>query len=109
MRTLGLLFVLAFAVHAADAVDLEEAKEAIKEFDQAFKATKEIEEQQNAVYNLHDVPHDLVIKRLQKLLRHKDPRVRNVAALALGGQSHNVPLAGSTLMRTLYCPGKLWF
>ena len=99
MRTLGLLLTLAFAVHAADAVDPEEAQEALGEFQKAFKATREIEEQQNAVYNLHDVPHDLVIKRLEKLLKHKDPRVRNVAALALGGQTHNAPLAGSVLMR----------
>jgi len=100
MRTLGLLFTLVLAVHAADAVESEKAQEAIKEFEQAFKATREIEEQQNAVYDLHDVPHDLVIKRLEKLLKHKDPRVRNVAALALGGQTHNAPLAGSILMRT---------
>jgi hypothetical protein len=99
MRMFGLLLVFALAVHAADAVDTAEAKEAIKEFDAAFKATREIEEQQNAVYNLHDVPHDLVIRRLEKLLRHKHASIRNVAALALGGQSHNVPLAGSVLMR----------
>ena len=100
MRTLGFLLMLAFAVHAADAVDPEEAKEALAEFEKTFKATREIEEQQNAVYNLHDVPHDLVIKRLQKLLKYKDPRVRNVAALALGGQTHNVPLAGKVLMQS---------
>jgi hypothetical protein len=100
MRMLGLLLTLAFAVHAADAVDPEEAKEALAEFEKAFKATREIEAQQNAVYNLHDVPHDLVIKRLQKLLKNKDPRVRNVAALALGGQTHNVPLAGKVLMQS---------
>lgn len=100
MRTFGLLLAFTLAVHAADAVGTDEAKEALKEFEAAFKATKEIEEQQNAVYNLHDVPHDLVIKRLEKLLRHKHPGVRNVAALALGGQSHNVPRAGALLMRT---------
>jgi hypothetical protein len=100
MRTFGLLLVFTVAVHAADAVGPDEAKEAIKEFETAFKATREIEEQQNAVYNLHDVPHDLVIKRLEKLLKHKRPGIRNVAALALGGQAHNVPLAGSVLMRT---------
>ncbi|MHC4133491.1 MAG: HEAT repeat domain-containing protein [Planctomycetota bacterium] len=100
MRTLGLLLTLAFAVHAADAVDPQEAQEALKEFEKAFKATKEIEERQNAVYDLHDVPHDLVIKRLQILLKHKDPRVRNVAALALGGQLHNVALAGTVLMQS---------
>ena len=99
MRTTGLLLALAVAVHAADAVDLEKAQEAIREFDKTFKATREIEEQQNAVYNLHDVPHDLVIRRLEKLLKHKDPRVRNVAALSLGGQTHNAPLAGSILLR----------
>ncbi len=100
MRILGLLLAFAFSAYAAEAVDLDEAKAAIQEFDKAFKAAKEIEEKQNLVYNLHDVPHDLVIKRLEKLLRHKDPAVRNVAALALGGQAHNVPLAGSVLMRT---------
>lgn len=100
MRMIGLLLVFALAVHAADAVDQAEAKEAIREFEAAFKATKVIEEQQNAVYDLHDVPHDLVIRRLEKLLRHKHPGIRNVAALALGGQSHNAPLAGSILMRT---------
>jgi len=99
MRTLGLLLALAVVAYAADAVDTEVAREALKEFEVAFKATKEIEEQQNAVYNLHDVPHDLVIKRLEKLLRHKHPGIRNVAALALGGQAHNVSLAGSVLMR----------
>ena len=66
MRMFGLLLTLSLVVYAADAVDPEEAQEAIKEFETAFKATKEIEELQNAVYDLHDVPHDLVIKRLQK-------------------------------------------
>jgi hypothetical protein len=99
MRTLGLLLTLAFVVHAADAVDDAEAKQTLKEFDKAFKASRQLEEQQNLIYDLHDVPHDLVIRRLEKLLKHKKAGVRNVAALALGGQSHNVPLAGAILMR----------
>ena len=100
MRTLGICLALTLCAHAGptEAVSQEEAKEAILEFEQAFKA-KELEAKQNAVYDLHDVPSDLVIKRLEKLLRHKNPEVRNVAALALGGQAHNPEKAGALFMK----------
>jgi hypothetical protein len=77
----------------------EEAKEAIAAFDKEMKA-KEIEVLQNAVYNLHDVPHPLVLKKLEKTLKHKDPRVRGVVALAIAGQAHDVEAAGKLLMKT---------
>ncbi|MHC4956965.1 MAG: HEAT repeat domain-containing protein [Planctomycetota bacterium] len=82
-----------------DPVSDEEAKEAIAAFDKEMKA-KEIEVKQNAVYNLHDVPHPLVLKRLAKTLKHKDPRVRSVVALAIAGQRHDIEGAGALLMKT---------
>ena len=100
MRTLGICLALTLCAHAGptEAVSPEDAKAAILEFEQAFKA-KELEAKQNAVYDLHDVPSDLVIKRLGRLLRHKNPEVRNVAALALGGQAHNPEKAGALFMK----------
>ncbi|MHC4548805.1 MAG: HEAT repeat domain-containing protein [Planctomycetota bacterium] len=99
MRTLGSCLALTLAAWAADPVSPEDAKAALDDFEQAFKS-RELEAKQNAIYDLHDVPHDLVLKRLEKLLRHKSPAVRNVAALALGGQAHNVDKAGAALMRS---------
>lgn len=92
------LAVIAVPVLAGDAVSEETAKAALKEFDESFRSP-DLEEKQNAVYNLHDVPSDLVIKRLEKLMRNKRPEVRNVAALALGGQVHNPKRAGEVLLR----------
>ena len=92
------LSVAALPVLAGEAVDDETAKAAIKEFDRNFKKL-DIEEKQNAIYNLHELRNDLVIKRLEKLLRNKHPEVRNVAALALGGQLHNPDYAGKVLLK----------
>jgi hypothetical protein len=59
-----------------------------------------VEEKQNLVYDLHDVMHDDVIDQLEKIaLRDREPAVRNVAALSLGGQQHNVAKAGKALQK----------
>ncbi len=79
------------------AVSEADAKQAIAEFEKAFK-TKDPEAKLEAVYTLHDVPHDLVIARLVRLQKNRDPQVRNVAAMALGGQRHNVEKAGTAMM-----------
>ena len=102
MRLLLPLLLFALAAHATDPVPDDEAKEALDQFDKAFKATKVVEEKQNLVFNLFDVPNDLVIDRLAKLaLKDRDPAIRNVAALALGGQKHNVDKAGKVLQQVL--------
>lgn len=97
MRFLSLACMTA-AVLAADPVPDEKAQEAILRFQEDFKA-KETEAKQHAIYDLHEVPHDLVLKELEKLLKNKDPDLRNVAALAVGGQSHAPDKAGALLMR----------
>lgn len=79
------------------AVSDEDAQQALGAFKEAFK-TKDVGAQQTAVYDLHDVPNDLVIQQLAKLLKKGKPEVRNVAAMALGGQGHNTARAGKTLM-----------
>lgn len=101
MRTFGIFLLFALSVRAGDAVqpvDDEQAKAALEEFEQAFR-TKDVEVKQDAVYDLHDLPNDLVLARLEKVLKDKSPAVRNVAALALGGQNQNVARAGKALMR----------
>jgi len=98
MRILALCAIGA-VVLAADPVPDEKAKEAVAKFQDAFKGA-DVEAKQNAVYDLHDVPNDLVLKELSKLLRNRDPKVRNVAALAVGGQHHDPKGAGELLMRT---------
>lgn len=97
MRILALC-ALGSALLAADPVPDEKAKEAIALFQEAFQG--DIEAKQNAIYNLHDVPNDLVLKELEKLLKNKDPKVRNVAALAVGGQKHDPKKAGEVLMKS---------
>jgi len=110
MRILAFCLLLAPFLYAEDAkqeaakkkvvpVSEEEAKEALAEFKTAFRV-KDIEARQNAVYDLHDVPHPLVLKELSKVLRNKDPRVRNVAALAVGGHGYDVAAAGKVLMQS---------
>lgn len=98
MRVQAVLLSLAAAAAAIDPVDDERARGALAQFAEAFKA-KEVEAKQNAIYDLHDVPHDLVIKQLEKLLRNRDPMLRNVAAMAMGGQQHDPAKAGKILMR----------
>jgi hypothetical protein len=99
MRILALVVFAAVAL-GADPVPEEKAKEALAKFQEEFRAP-EVEAKQNAVYNLHDVPHDLVLKELERvLLKHKDPAIRNVAALAVGGQKHDPAKAGELLMRS---------
>jgi len=98
MRVLAVCF-LGAAAFAADPVPDEKAQEALSRFKVAFK-TKEIEAKQMAVYELHDFPNDLVLKELAKLLRNRDPAVRNVAALAVGGQAHDPQAAGELLMKS---------
>ena len=96
MRILALC-ALGALLHAADPVPDEKAKEAIALFQEAFQG--EIEAKQNAVYNLHDVPNDLVLKELEKVFKSKDAKIRNVAALAVGGQNHDPQKAGEVLMK----------
>lgn len=98
MRTLTLC-ALGAVVLAADPVPDEKAKDAIARFQEAFK-TATVEGKQSAVYDLHDVPNDLVLKELSRLLKNKDPKVRHVAALAVGGQSHDAKSAGELLLKT---------
>ncbi len=100
--TLALILLVPLVVRAegdAAATDAE-AEAALAAFDAAFKGTKDVGEKQNAVYGLHDVRHDSVIKRLERLLKDRSPEVRNVAALALGGQRHNVAAAGNALLKS---------
>jgi HEAT repeat protein len=106
MRTVAVLLLFSLVARAQDGapaavepVGDEEAKAAIKEFDDFYRKNRDVEARQNAIYNLHDVPSDLVIRRLESLLKDKDPQIRNVAALALGGQAHNKEKAGEVLMR----------
>ena len=102
MRTALSCLILTAAVLAqgVTAVPEEEAKTAIKEATDAFRKTKVVEEKQEIVFLLHDVPHDRTIKQLAKFLKDKQPAVRGVAALALGGQGHNKDAAGALLMKT---------
>ena len=105
MRTLGSLFVLVAVLcggeqkAAIEAVDDVQAKDAIKQFDTSFK-TRDMDQKQGAVYALHDVPSDLVIKKLARLLKNRKTEVKVVAAMALGGQGHNVDKAGNTLHKS---------
>ena len=98
-----LVALLLVAVAAADpisAVPDAEAKMAIKEFDAAFRKAKTVEEKQELIFNLHDVPSPYTVKRLAKLMRVKNPDLRNVAALALGGQGFDKNTAGDLLMKS---------
>jgi len=91
--------VLAAApVLALDPVPDEQAREALVRFEEAFRS-KDLGTRQGAIYDLHDVPNALVLKRLERLLRDRDPEVRNVAALAMGGQQHDVAAAGDALLK----------
>jgi hypothetical protein len=98
MRILAVC-ALATAVLAHDQVPDEAAKEAVAKFQEAFKSP-DVEAKQGAVFNLHDFPHDLVLKELEKVLKNKDPNVRHVACLAVGGQKHDPKRAGELLMKT---------
>jgi len=102
MRVLTVFLVLA-AVVAADpvtAVPEAEAKLAVKEFDAAYRKAKTIDEKQELIFNLHDVPSPYTVKRLAKLMRNSKPEIRNVAALALGGQGFDKHSAGDVLMKS---------
>ncbi len=102
MRAFGLTLLLALAVQAGDVQPVADdvAKAKIMEFDKLFKTLKEIEQKQGAVFDLHDLPNDQTIVRLDRLLKNRDLQVRNVAALAMGGQGHDVKKAGAALMRS---------
>jgi hypothetical protein len=105
MRTMALCLLLALLARAEDpkapikAADDQDVEAALQEFEEAFKS-RELETKQNAVFDLHDFPHDRVIARIEKLLKDKRPEVRNVAALAMGGQGHNTKKAGVALMKS---------
>ncbi|MEM8882649.1 MAG: HEAT repeat domain-containing protein [Planctomycetota bacterium] len=99
----SLLLLCSFvAAQGVTAVADEEAKVAIKEFQAAFKKAKSVEERQEMVFSLHDIPNDATIKAIKKVIRHKDPRIRGVAALALGGMGHNPKEAGELLIKTYF-------
>jgi len=83
----------------ATAVSEDDATKALADFEAAYKAGKEVEDKQAAVFGLYSAPHDRVLAKLTALLRSRDPQIRNVAALALGGQKHNVPKAGGALAK----------
>lgn len=97
MRILAVC-ALATVVLAHEQVSDEAAKEALAKFSDAFKAS-ETEAKQSAIFSLHDVPHPLVLKELEKLLKNKDPDLRHVAALAVGGQKQDPKKAGDALMK----------
>ena len=108
MRMLGIVgccLIVAGLALAADtpakkeiaAASEAEAKATLAAFEKAFK-TRDSEAKLEAVYTLHDVPHDLVLVRLVRLQKDRDPHVRNVAAMALGGQRHSVDKAGKAMM-----------
>jgi len=98
VRVSTLVLLLVFPVLGMDPVSEEEAIDVLATFAKEFK-TKDIDEKQNAIYTLHDVPHDTVLDRLEKLLKDRNASVRNVAALAIGGQGHDPIRAGKILMR----------
>lgn len=98
MRILALCALGAVALAADHPVSDDVAKEAIAKFQEAFKAA-DVGARQSAVFTLHDFPNDLVLKELEKLLRNKDPDIRHVAALAVGGQKHDPEKAGEVLMK----------
>ncbi|MHC4848066.1 MAG: hypothetical protein ACYTEG_06370 [Planctomycetota bacterium] len=95
-----LLLIAAASAQDVTAVSDEDAKAAVKEATDAMRQAKAVEEKQEVVFSLHDVPHDLCIRQLTKYLKNKDASVRGVAALALGGQGHNKPAVGKLLMKT---------
>lgn len=99
MRITGSLLAFTLLVAAGEPVDDQTAKEALRSFEEAFKATKDVGAKQGALYALHDVPHDLVLRRLEKALREREPAVRQVAALAIGGQHHDPKKAGQILLK----------
>jgi len=77
------------------------AKKALADFKVAYSKAKQVEEKQELVFNLHDVPHPLVLKQCIRLLKNKNPDIRNVAALAIGGQGFDSKTAGEALMKAL--------
>ena len=102
MKPIAALLCLAAAVFAdgVKAVPDEQAKEAVKQAKEAFRTADSVEAKQGIVFGLHDVPNDLVIRELAKYLKNRDPAIRGVAALALGGQGHNKEQAGKILLKT---------
>ncbi|MGQ0615171.1 MAG: hypothetical protein ACT4PV_15670 [Planctomycetaceae bacterium] len=105
MRTLVAILALGGLLYATEtpkpveATSEDQATKALADFEAAYKGSKEVEERQAAIFNLHAVPHDRVMAKLASLLRSRDEQIRNVAALAMGGQKHNVPKAGEILMK----------
>ena len=98
---LVLLLALLPLSGGARAVGRADAERALRRFEAAF-ATQDADARQDAVYDLHDVPHDLVLARLERLLLDPDRLTRNVAAMALGGQRHNPARAGAALLRAYH-------
>jgi len=103
MRSLLACLLVCSVVVAAPVtpVDDDVAKTALAEFNAAFRKSRQIEEKQELVFALHDVPHPAVLKQCLRLLRHKDAAIRNVAALAIGGQGFEGNKAGEALMKAL--------
>jgi hypothetical protein len=102
MKSIAALLCLVGAVLAdgVTAVPDDQAKEAVKQAREAFRSAESVEGKQGVVFALHDVPNDYVIKELAKYLRNRDPAIKGVAALALGGQGHNKEAAGKLLLKT---------
>jgi HEAT repeat protein len=97
MRILAVCALASLAL-AQHPVPDDKAKEAIAKFQEGFRS-QDLGAQQSAVYTLHDFPNDLVLKELERILKHKNPDIRNVAALAVGGQKHAPEKAGEVLMK----------
>ena len=52
-----------------------------------------------AIHDLHDVRDETALRQLEVLVRDESRSVRNVAALALGGQHEHQARAGAALLR----------
>jgi hypothetical protein len=103
MRTLVACLLVCTVVIAepVSPVSDDVAKEALAQFKAAYNKADSVEAKQGIIFTLHDVPHPLVLKQCIKLLRNRDPKIRNVAALAIGGQGFDRNAAGEALMKAL--------
>jgi hypothetical protein len=85
----------------------EEAKAAIAKFKDAFKA-KDVDAKLDAIDTLAKVNHPDVVDELAKLLGHRNPEVKAVAAQDLGWQRALPALAGKRLVPVLEAPTADW-
>ena len=80
MRSMLVVLLFMTAAIGDDVVPVTDdvAKAALEKFEREFKAADSVEAKQGVVYNLYDAPHDLVLKRLEKILgsRRESEEVR---------------------------------